>query len=100
VDSFQALENVGAFPHAQVESGSYAAQPGAGRGFAHDLHGRTGPNTIRARMMLETTITTSIQISVLSDIRAPADQALQHSRVLSESCVTVPEKSNHQARQN
>jgi hypothetical protein len=62
VDSFKALENVGAFPHAQLESGSYAAQPGAGRGFAHDLHGRTGPNTVRARMIVETTITTSMQI--------------------------------------
>ena len=42
VDSFKAFEKIGALPHSQLESGSYVAQPGAGRGFAHDLRGRTG----------------------------------------------------------
>ena len=42
VDSFKAFETMGALPHSELESGSYVGQPGAGRGFAHDLHGITG----------------------------------------------------------
>jgi hypothetical protein len=42
VDSFKAFEKIDALPHSQLESGSYVAQRGAGRGFAHDLHDRAG----------------------------------------------------------
>jgi hypothetical protein len=42
VDPFKAFEKIGALSHSQLESGSYVAQSGAGRGFAHDLHDRTG----------------------------------------------------------
>jgi hypothetical protein len=42
VDPFKAFEKIGALSRSQLESGSYVAQSGAGRGFAHDLHDRTG----------------------------------------------------------
>jgi hypothetical protein len=32
VDSFKAFEKIGALPLSQLASGSYVAQPGAGRG--------------------------------------------------------------------